>query len=42
MTQSCEKCRVAAFAEVEVGVEAGCEVDDGVGPLELRVEGDAA
>lgn len=42
MTQSCEKCRVAAFAEVEVAVEAGGEVDDGVSPLELWFEGDAA
>jgi hypothetical protein len=42
MTQSCEKCCVAALAEAVVAVEAGSGVDDGVGPLELWVEGDAA
>jgi hypothetical protein len=42
VTQSCEKCRVAAFAEAGVAVEEGGEVDDGVGPLELWVEDDAA
>jgi hypothetical protein len=40
MTQSCEKCCAAAFAEAEVVVETGGEVDDGDGPLELGVEGD--
>lgn len=40
MTQSCEKCRVAAFAEAEVVVDAGREVDDGDGPLVLGVEDD--
>jgi len=39
MTQSREKCRAAA--EAEVAVETGGEVDDGDGPLELWVEGDA-
>jgi hypothetical protein len=42
MTQGCEKRRIAAFAEAEGAVEAGGEVDDGVDPLELWVEGDAA
>jgi len=42
MTRTCKKCRVAAFAEAEVAVEAGGEVDDGVGPLVLWVEEDAA
>ncbi len=40
-TQSCEKCCVAAYAEAEVAVEAGGEVDDGDGLLELGVEDDA-
>jgi len=40
MIQSREKCRVAAFAEAVVAVEAGGEVKDGDGPLVLWVEGD--
>jgi len=40
-TQSCEKYRVAAFAEAEVVVEALVEeVDDIDGPLEWGVEDD--
>lgn len=39
-TQSCENCRFAAFAEAEVVVEAGVEVDDKDGPLEWRVGDD--
>lgn len=41
MTQNCEKCCVAVFAEVEVVVEAGREVDDGDEPLVSGVEEDA-
>jgi len=37
-TLSCEKCRVAAFAGVEVAVEAGDEVDDSNRLPELCVE----
>ena len=40
-TQSCEECRVAAFLEAEVVVEADSEVDDRDGPLEWVVEDDA-
>ena len=41
ITQSCEKCCVAPFAEAVVVVEAGGEVDDGDGPLVLGVEDEA-
>lgn len=39
-TQSGEKCRVAAFAEVEMVVEAGGEVEDRDDPLDPGVEDD--